>query len=78
MSLYNWKDVPSEIKYITTDSDGWKFYHSEKPSIDLDHGGWFAEELHVYEGYIDCFEPQYNEYKGDWQLSYEERPNEED
>lgn len=72
---YNWTYIPLEIKWVSSDSDGWKFYHIEKPTIDIDQGGWFAEEANCYEGYVECLEPRHNEYQGDWKDSLEERPS---
>ncbi len=71
MMKYDWMYIPLEIKWVSTDSDGWKYYHTEKPYIDED---CFVSEENNYDGYVECLEPRNNEYKGDWKESLEERP----
>lgn len=71
--LYVWDYVDDAVQYISTDSDGWKYYHSSKPTIDIANCCFVSEEDN-YDGYIECFEPNYNPYKGDWVLSLEARP----
>lgn len=69
-----WNHVDDTVQYISTDFEGWIFHHTVKPTIDIDNGCFISEEDN-YDGYIDCDTPDYNPYKGDWELSLEERPN---
>lgn len=72
LTKYDWSNVANRIKFISTDSEGWKFYHTSEPDIVGD-GGWFSLENN-YDGYIECFESDQNEYKGNWRNSLERRP----
>lgn len=65
MSKYDWSNVPKEINWIATDSDGYAFGYEEKPY----NGGyyWYAlNPKHIKQ-----------QYHGNWQDSLEERPNEQ-
>lgn len=59
---YDWSNVPSEVKWIATDSDGYAFGYKEKPY----NGGWCWYALN----------PKYikQQYQGNWKDSLEERP----
>ena len=73
---YDWSSVPSEVKWVSTDWEGWKLEHTEKP-IKNDNTMMFeSEEPEGYCGYLYCHAPDKNEYKGDWEDSLEGRPNE--
>ena len=62
MSKYDWSNVPKEVNWIATDSDGYAYGYIDKPY----NGGqyWYA------------LKPIYIKQKceGNWQDSLEERP----
>lgn len=64
MSEYDWSNVPKEVKWIATDSDGYAFGYKEKPYIGGSY--WYAlNPKHIKQQYL-----------GNWKDSLEERPNE--
>ena len=68
MSKYDWSNVPKEVKWIATDADGYAWGFHGKPKIS-NHAGWGhlgKTPFHVIK----------QTYKGNWQDSLEERPNE--
>lgn len=68
---YDWSNVPSEVKWIATDSDMFQVWFIGKP-IKI-HTHWFDEnQMH----YRVAKAPSKNEFKGDWKDSLEERSNE--
>lgn len=72
---YDWSNVPKNVKWIATDKDGWAWGWVKRP-IPKDDDEWSTETgiggIH-YEFYI---KPENNPFKGNWQDSLEERPNE--
>lgn len=66
---YDWSNVPNKVKWIATDADGYAWHWHEKPEIIGDE--WIAVKAHVGD-FIDKAD---NPYKGNWQDSLEERPN---
>ncbi|MFW2015233.1 hypothetical protein [Acinetobacter bereziniae] len=67
MTKYDWSNVPSIVKFIATDKDGFKSYFELKPEIFME--GWIDDSD---DGFFSQYEK--SEFKGDWQDSLEERP----
>lgn len=78
MNKYDWSNVPKKVKWISTDADGMVCGFSEKPIKILNslYEFWAGDEddagLNVISGVSNFVES----YKGNWQDSLEERPNE--
>lgn len=70
MSKYDWSNVPKEVKWIATDSDGYAWHWHTKPEIDDNE--WITGKSYVG----DFISVDDNPFKGNWQDSLEERPNE--
>lgn len=68
MSKYDWSNVPKEVNWIATDSDGWLSMHTQEPK--------FVEDIHWVDGSDDgYFSVRLSSpFKGDWKDSLEERP----
>ena len=77
MNKYDWSNVDKNIKWISTDWEGWKLEHSEKPIKNEETMMFESEEPEGYVGYVFCNPPSENEFKGNWQDSLEERQNEQ-
>lgn len=69
MTKYDWTNVPKEVQWIATDKDRCKSLHIEKPKPKMK--SWEDE---TYKGYYAIKLPQYNEFKGNWRESLEQRP----
>ena len=72
MSKYDWSKVyrPKD-RWIATDADGNAFAWEGKPEIVGDE--WNSTKEKIGDYFLKASE---NPYKGDWQDSLEERPNE--
>ena len=69
MSKYDWTNVPSEVEWIATDSNGMKCYYSgEQPFYDTGLGEWFVNFSSKIIDYLP------SEFTGYWKESLEERP----
>lgn len=68
MNKYDWSNVPKEVKWIATDSDGALCGYSNKPRR-------FSKTWNTY--YCGSFVAHsfLPPFKGNWQDSLEERPN---
>lgn len=67
---YDWSNVPKKVKWISTDADGYAWYWYDKPEI-------IGNEWLTGKSYIgDFISIDDNPYKGKWEDSLEERPNE--
>lgn len=68
---YNWLGVPKEVKFIATDKNaGCAFGYYNKPEMCDIMEIWKADNV---SNYLSLSIPKY---KGNWQDSLEERPNE--
>lgn len=74
MSKYDWSGVHKDILWISTDWEGWKLEHSQKPIMNEDTMMFESEEPDGYVGYVFCTQPSENEFKGNWKDSLEGRP----
>ena len=70
MNKYDWSNVPKEVKWIATDMDGWWSTHEKEPKIIPCTNNWIDE---TETGYVATFPS--SPFKGTWQDSLEERPN---
>lgn len=68
---YYWSGVPEEVKWISTDWEGWKLFHTSIPTKN-DNTMSFDSIATDSIGYSACYE--YSEFIGDWEDSLEERP----
>ncbi|QMP81494.1 hypothetical protein [Escherichia phage vB_EcoM_APEC] len=68
MPKYDWSNVPDEVKWIATDSDGWISMHTIKPEPVLNINWIDSSE----EGYLVLIKG--SPFNGDWKESLEERP----
>lgn len=68
MSKYDWSNVPKEVNWIATDSDGWMSMHVLKPEPILNIN-WIDSSAN---GYLETTEG--SPFYGDWKDSLEERP----
>lgn len=69
MSKYDWTDVPKEVNWIATDSNGVVFGYSSMPE-KKDFGKFMHTSDFLYfphNGWMPA-------YHGDWRESLEERP----
>ena len=74
MSKYDWSKAMTQTRFIATDKDGVQVEFQCKPEIDTYYGMWF--DL-TENGYLcHTHENQLSDFKGNWQDSLEERPNE--
>lgn len=70
MSKYDWSNIPKEVKWIATDANGYAWHWYTKPEIE-------GDEWNTVESLVGNFiDKEDNPYKGNWQDSLEERPNE--
>lgn len=67
MNKYDWSNVPKEVKWIATDFYGGILGFEEKPKI-FKYAGWG----HLGETPFHVIKQTF---KGNWQDSLEERPN---
>lgn len=72
MSIYNWAEIPAEVKFMTTDADGWAEGHSEEP-IKRIHAGFWIMNTAINEANFHIH-PNKNPFRGDWRESLEARP----
>lgn len=68
---YDWSRIPKELKWVSTDWEGWKLYHTSKP-FENENIKAFDSCRSDSLGYSQCYEE--SEFKGDWQDSLGERP----
>ena len=69
MSKYDWTNVPNEVEWIATDSNGLVFGYDVKP-IQKEWGKFIHHSDFIYFPHKKWIEP----FKGDWRDSLEERP----
>lgn len=72
MTIYNWAEIPAEVKFMATDSYGWAFGWSGKPKK---HGKYWNSGVHdllTMPGAV--LNPKENPFRGDWRESLEQRP----
>lgn len=67
---YDWSNVPKEVKWIATDSNKNVFGYYEKP-VFKEFGCFMHSGEYFYYPHTNWMMP----FKGDWQDSLEERPN---
>lgn len=68
MNKYDWSKVPKEVKWIATDEDGVYNGFIDKPIV-FDEDMWSIDENY------DAVVLFSGVFKGNWQDSLEERPN---
>ena len=74
MTIYNWAEIPAEVKWVATDSNQWAFGYTEEPK-QMESGRWDAELwIPVEKGGIYFVDKKDNPFKGDWRESLEQRP----
>lgn len=67
MTIYNWAEIPDEVKWVATDSDGWAWQYISEPKKGFCFWGSAASRK-------GCLKPSQNPFKGDWRESLEARP----
>ena len=68
MSKYDWTNVPKEVEWIATDSNGVWCEYTHKP--ELSRYGWSVS----HGDYIFKIYQSDSPFNGDWRDSLEERP----
>ena len=68
MTIYNWAEIPAEVKWVATDCVGIAFGYEEKPTLDSDEEDWGGDPIKCIHGFWD------NPFRGDWRESLEQRP----
>ena len=71
MSKYDWSNVPKEVNWIATDSDGVVNGFKIKPTINEKHRMWF--ECEDLTGYFFQIKNELRK-NSNWRDSLEERP----
>lgn len=70
MNKYNWADVPLEVEWIATDSDGTTVCFSSQPRCRERFGIWTPVDP------LNVSLPD-NQFSGNWKESLEKRPKEQ-
>lgn len=75
MSMYDWSNVPKEVKWIATDADGVKGGYSEKPYRNKGTV-WLCNEKNPESWVCNIYPFEYysNNDFPNWKDSLEERP----
>lgn len=69
MSKYDWSNVPDEVEWIATDSNGLVFGYDVEP-IQKEWGKFIHHSDFIYFPHKNWIKP----FKGDWRDSLEKRP----
>ncbi len=69
MTKYDWSNVPKEVNWIATDSNGNVFGYYKKPK--LQENGYF---MHIGDNFYYPEKGWMESYNGNWIDSLEERP----
>lgn len=73
MSIYNWAEMPEEVKYMATDEDGWAWQYLSEPERHDIAGEWVGDLPSIWSKKA-FIRPDQNPFKGDWRESLEARP----
>ena len=71
MTKYDWSNVPNQVNFIATDSDGWAWGWTGRPKIGK-FEAWTTDRSSYLTGYY--VKPNNCEKCRDWENSLEERP----